>query len=309
MNVPPILVLVFNRPEITRRLIEALRQAAPPVLYVAADGPRDPARHPQDGPRCAETRAVLESIDWPCRVKTLFREQNLGCARGVAEAITWFFQHESEGLILEDDCIPHPDFFRWGAELLARYRNDDRVFCINGSNLQSPAGCFGAADYAYTNFPLVWGWGSWARAWQKYRLRPTPFPVLDLQKPGISWHQAQAHSNRIQEALARMDTWDCQWSLTVLQNNGLCPTPRVNLVSNIGFGPDATHTLAPNSPLANLATATLPETLVAANDPARSLRCLNQHIATLNVGRAGRLWRRYWSRKLLKPFSLARTGR
>src|ERR1700690_1974577 len=153
----PVLFLVFNRPDTTRRVFEAIRSAQPPRLYVAADGPR--GARAGEAERCAEVRRIATAVNWPCEVKTLFRDCNLGCKMGVSSGITWFFEHEPEGIILEDDVLPVPTFFDFCDELLARFRNDDRVAMISGSNLI--AGHFDPAEsYFFSRCAQIWGWAS-----------------------------------------------------------------------------------------------------------------------------------------------------
>lgn len=299
-KVPPLLVLIFNRPIITQRLFEAPRLITPPVIYIVADGPRNPAMYPEDEAKCTTTRDLLSSIDWHCRIHTRLHDQNQGCAE-VAESISWFFEHESEGLILEDDCIPHPDFFRWGGGMLEKYRTDLEVFAVNGTNMCAPATYFRGADYAYTTYPLVWGWGTWARAWKHYQLRPAPFTPSVLRQPGISHLQALSHYNQIQEHISLMDTWDCQWTLSVFRNHGICVTPRFNLISNIGFGSEATHTQNQFSPFANQPWQALPEQL--SPPKSRSPAALNYYIKKVNYGSMFKLWRRYWKGKFCQSTS------
>src|SRR5271169_304080 len=144
--------------------MEAIRRAQPPRLYVAADGPRDRPGEPR---RCEEVRRIATAVDWPCDVKTLFRDQNLGLRRAVASAIDWFFESEEEGIVLEDDCLPSLDFFRFCTELLERYRTDTRVMAICGSSYVNP-GSNHTASYYFSYYADVWGWATWRRAWQLY---------------------------------------------------------------------------------------------------------------------------------------------
>ena len=300
MHVPATLLIIFNRPAPTRRVLDALRKVRPERLYVAADGPRPADRHPDDPQRVAQARAQLDAVDWPCKLQTHFHDRNMGCARGVAEAVAWFFSHESEGLILEDDCLPHPDFFRWGKLMLERHRDDRRVMHVNGCNLMAPESCFGGADCAYMSFPLVWGWASWARAWKTYELSPRledlP-PLASLCRPGFPFFYAAAHRARIADAVMRLHTWDYQWSLAVLRCGGLCPTPRSNLISNIGFGAEATHTLGRDDPLAALGVCALPDHPVIPQ--ASSSYLLNRYFAERQYGKPFRIWKRHCTSRLL----------
>lgn len=151
----PVLFLVFNRPERTRRVFAAIREARPKQLFVAADGPR-PDR-PEDRQCCAEVRQLATAVDWPCEVRTLFRTQNLGCGRAVSEAISWFYRNVAEGIVLEDDCCPDPSFFDFCTAMLVRYRGDRRVFKIAGTN---PLGHWSGPEgssYIYSSYGYSWG--------------------------------------------------------------------------------------------------------------------------------------------------------
>lgn len=161
----PLLMIAFNRPEKTQRVFEAVRAAAPRRLYLAADGPR--ADVPSDVDRCERTRRVLDDVTWPCEVKRLYQPRNLGCKRGVGAAIDWFLTHEDSGIILEDDCLPAPDFFLFCAELLDRYRDTPEVMMIGGHN---PLGTWDAAEasYLFSRTAPIWGWATWRRAWARY---------------------------------------------------------------------------------------------------------------------------------------------
>jgi len=162
---PPILFLLFNRPYLTQRVFACIREARPARLFVAADGPR-PDRV---GERqlCAEARKVVDQVDWPCELLTLFRDENLGCGKAVSSAIDWFFEHVEEGIILEDDCLPHPSFFRFCEKLLEKYRDDERVMQIGGCNFQDGIKR-GPASYYFSIYNHIWGWASWSRAWKYY---------------------------------------------------------------------------------------------------------------------------------------------
>ncbi|MGE4565855.1 MAG: glycosyltransferase family 2 protein, partial [Victivallaceae bacterium] len=154
----PVLLTVFNRPATSFRVLAAIRAAGVSRLYIAADGPR--ADRPGEAELCAGLRAqLLAAIDWPCEVKTLFREQNLGCGRAMASAVDWFFSEVEEGIILEDDCLPHPDFFRFAAAALAFYRADERVMCINGTQLAAGWSA-GQWSCGFSRFAQIWGWAS-----------------------------------------------------------------------------------------------------------------------------------------------------
>ena len=216
----PILLLVFNRPETTGRVVESIRSIRPTRLFVAADGPR--AAVAGETQRCMEARRLAVSIDWTCEVETLFRDENLGCARAVSSAITWFFEQVTEGIILEDDCVPSASFYRFCEELLGRYREDRRIMHVAGNSHQYGRRR-GSASYYISKYANIWGWATWRRAWEQYDFSLRP--AWELQ-----------------------DTWDTQWQLSLEKAGGLAIVPNQNLVRNIGFGSGATHTKADERP-------------------------------------------------------------
>jgi hypothetical protein len=256
MTKSPVLFLVFNRPETTQRVFEAIRAARPPRLYVAADGPRE--SRADEAQRCARVREIAVAVDWPCEVKTLFREQNLGCKRAVSSAIDWFFAQEAEGIILEDDCLPHPTFFPYCDELLERYRQVPSVMMISGDNFISSV-WEPQEGYYFSRYTHIWGWASWRRAWKHYDVLLSDWgrgsashPILRTLFPKSA--SSRKHWARIFNAVAAgaIDTWDYQWNYACWKQGGLVCIPRRNLISNIGFGAGATHTTSPESKMANL---------------------------------------------------------
>jgi hypothetical protein len=240
----PVLLLIFNRPEHARMVLARIREAKPTVLYIAADGPRN--GKPKEEELCARARAIVSEIDWLCEVKTLFRDENMGCRSAVSTALDWFFEREPEGIVLEDDCMPHPTFFRFASELLERYRHDDRVMCITGNNFQPSMGEY-PYSYYYSIFNHCWGWASWARAWKHFHTAGSELDNKEL----LRWMSEQYPRNVFRDVWLRnfrgardgeIDTWDYSWTLACWTRGGLTCTPSRNLVSNIGFGEGATHT-------------------------------------------------------------------
>lgn len=240
-----ILFLVFNRIDTTKRVFQAIREIKPTRIYLAADGPRSTRKGDHD--KVAEVvDYVLEHIDWSCDVITLIRKENLGCKRAVSEAIDWFFSHESEGIILEDDCLPDPSFFRFCQELLEYYRYDTRVGMVSGDNFQFGQK-HGDASYYFSRIAHIWGWATWARAWKVYDREISNWPnfskgkwlngLVSSKDEGKYWENT---FNLV--ASGKIDTWDYQWVLSCLINGMLVVMPNINLVSNIGFGSSATHT-------------------------------------------------------------------
>lgn len=258
----PILFLIFNRLDTTEQVFAEIRKQQPQKLYVAADGPR--AHKEGEAERCQETRDfVMNHIDWDCEVHTLFRDENLGCRRAVSSAISWFFEQEEMGIVLEDDCLPDPSFFNYTSELLEKYQDDERVMMISGDNFLRGTKV-NEASYYFARIPHIWGWASWRRAWQHYDVDMASFDkfkTLNVIKDLFSDPVEQAYwmTNFTKVGEQGMDTWDYQWVYTILSQNGLCATPAVNLISNIGFVAGATHTTNPNDPNANLPRGTLSE--------------------------------------------------
>lgn len=255
---PAVLFLVFNRPDTTVKVFEAIRAARPSRLYVAADGPRQ--SRPAEAAVVEKVRQIATQVDWPCEVTTLFRENNLGCKKAVSSAIDWFFEHEQEGIILEDDCLPHADFFPYCAQLLERYRDDDRVGFIAGTafcDLRASGLTWADEDYVYARYPSVWGWASWRRAWKDYDVSLSSWPQRRNDVLTLTHNRKLA---RIQEKLfdrvhaGEIDTWDYQVSYMLWSTSRLVVVPRLNLVENVGFGPDATHTTNADHPMAAKAT-------------------------------------------------------
>ncbi len=246
-----ILFIVFCREDTTQRVFEAIRTARPAQLYIAADGPR--ADRPGEAEKCDKVRnLILQGIDWDCQVKTLFRDHNLGCRAAVSSAIDWFFSQVEEGIILEDDCLPHPDFFRFCEEMLEYYSDDTRIMHIGGGNFQLGRK-IGKASYYFSRYSHIWGWASWRRAWQYYDVDIKSFPKFEQQNIVaniFSEKRIQKRWNEILNKIYKKDmifnTWDFQWNYALFCQNGLSIIPNVNLISNIGCGVEGTNTSQDN---------------------------------------------------------------
>jgi hypothetical protein len=246
----PVLFIIFKRPDTTLQVMEAIREARPAQLYIAADGPR--AGRDGEAEACDKARKAALAVDWHCAVHTLFRGTNLGCKAGPRAAIDWFFEHESEGIILEDDVVPVQSFFPFCSELLERYRYDTRVSMISGNNFQQGIKR-GAASYYFSRMNHTWGWATWRRAWERYdrdMLLWEPFKrEHGFKQLGLTgWFEI--HFTRYFDWVAsgKLDTaWDYQWIFSGIAHNMYAIIPQNNLVTNIGWGPDATHTGNPDS--------------------------------------------------------------
>ncbi len=246
-----VLFLNFNRPAHTSTVLERIRAAQPPRLYLHCDGPR-PDR-PEEATQVAAVRDLLDSgIDWPCQVQRLYRDHNLGLREGVFDAITWFFRQEPYGIVLEDDCVPDPTLFRYCEELLLRYADDPQIMHIGCSNLIEEQTLDLAASWALSRFSLVWGWASWSRAWDKMTLELAGLD--EFEKTGgisnlVPDKKAQRYMLEKFHATQRREnnSWAYAWFYSILKNKGLCIIPHVNLVQNVGVGEaNATNTTGRN---------------------------------------------------------------
>jgi hypothetical protein len=254
----PVAFIIFNRPDTTERVFSEIAKAKPVKLFVVADGPRQ--GRPADAEKCAEARAVIERVDWDCKVFKNYSDVNLGCGYRPASGISWVFEHVDRAIILEDDCVPHPTFFRFCDELLERYQDDERVMHIAGNNFQ-----FGIQrtpfSYFFSDHNLcAGGWATWRRAWRHFdigvkgwaSLRETSFLTHIVEHP-VAIAYWQEMFDRAYASGGTVNYWDYQWTLSCWEQNGLSILPNNTLISNIGFGhDDATHTRSANDKVAQL---------------------------------------------------------
>lgn len=248
---------IFKRPAETERVFKEIARARPSKLLIVADGAH--ADRDDEVEACRAARAVvLERVDWPCEVQTNFAETNLGCKTRISSGLDWVFSQVEEAVILEDDCLPHPSFFPFCDEMLERYRTDERVMAISGDNFQrgrrrTPS------SYYFSRYVHVWGWATWRRAWRHFdpeierwaTLRETSW-LRDTIGDESAVRYWRAIFDRV--AAGSDSIWDCQWLFACWAHNGLSVAPEINLVSNIGFGANATHTRSADENVANLPT-------------------------------------------------------
>jgi hypothetical protein len=254
----PVLLLIYNRPDTTKRVFEKIREARPPRLYVAADGPREERVGEAD--KCEQVRHIATNVDWDCEVKTLFRDKNLECRHAVSGAIDWFFENEEMGIILEDDCVPNHSFFRFCEELLNRYKDEEQVMTISGNNFQPERRT--ENSYYFSTYMHCWGWASWRRAWEYFDLEMEEWPHLknkDFLSEQFSSKSAQDYWRNIFDRVhaGEIDSWAYIWQYAIWKQKGINILPEENLVSNIGFGEGGTHTKSNNSESANMKTEEL----------------------------------------------------
>lgn len=252
----PILFLVFNRPDTTEKVFNVIKKIKPLRLYISADGPRD--SKPNEKEKCELTRKITENVDWECKVFRNYSDENLGCKKGVTKGINWFFENEEAGIILEDDVIPNDSFFTLCSELLNRYQNDNRIMHIGGTNFQDGI-TRGNGSYYFSRLCHVWGWATWKRAWSLYDVNISNFNADSYEKDIYNFMPIDGlrkHYKKYFELVKsnNLDTWDFQWVYTVWKNEGLSIIPNKNLVSNIGFGDEATHTKSKDDNLAHIET-------------------------------------------------------
>lgn len=259
MTKMPVLLITFNRPEQTRRVLAALREYSPERLFVFQDGARE--GNATDAVGCEKVRqAVDEMVDWQCDLEKYYSEVNLGCGPGPASAISWFLDHFEEGIILEDDAVPHPDFFGFATELLERYRDDDSVMAIGSMQLEGRHYGDGSYYFSKMNHTLC-AWATWRRAWKYFDIGLKDFSRRDLSRAlrhyGARLREREywcARLDEIHEDGLHNSSWDQQFWMSIWRRGGKGILPNVNLCSNVGFGEGATHTWKKNSPIARQKT-------------------------------------------------------
>ncbi len=251
----PVVFIIFNRPQTTQKVFEVIRQVQPPKLFVIADGVR--SQYPEDVEKCRVTRAIIEQVDWDCEVFKNYSQVNLGCRQRVSSGLDWVFEQVEAAIILEDDCLPHPSFFRFCQELLEKYRDVEKIGVISGNNFQ-----FGQKrslnSYYFSNYNHLWGWATWRRAWQQYDNKMQQWPQFQQQNllsQILPTPEAVNYwATRFQANYNGFNSWGYGWTFACWLHQKLTIIPEVNLVSNIGFGADATHTQTIDF-VANLPTA------------------------------------------------------
>jgi hypothetical protein len=270
----PVAIFIFNRPDTTKKVFAKISKAKPPKLLIIADGAR--TNYPGDEEKVMATRAIIEGIDWPCEVLKNYSPENLGCKKRVSTGLDWVFENVEEAIILEDDCLPHDSFFRFCEELLIKFRNDQRVNMISGHNFQ-----YGFKEnensYYFSQLCHLWGWACWSDRWKNdYDVEMKQWPkvrdsaLIDhlfdsklLIKHFIEKFEF-TYNNKI-------DTWDYQWVLGARINRRISVVPNINLISNIGFRADATHTTGEEYPFSNSPVYEMkfpilhPKTIVSSN--------------------------------------------
>jgi hypothetical protein len=292
----PVALLIFNRPEVTKRLVAEILKAKPPKVLVFADGPR--TDHPDDAELIRATKAVISEAPWECEVLTNYSETNLGTRYRPATGLDWVFQQVEKAMFFEDDCLPHQSFFRFCDELLERYEDDERVMMISGNNFIGSRKSI-SDSYLFCHYVGIWGWATWRRAWRHYdvdlaqwdTLRETSFltDVLGNEAEVALW---RFYFDRIRSG--ETQTWDHQWQFACWAQHGLSIMPATNLVTNIGFGPGAQHYKESDPILSGLAVNEMTFPLRHPTTMVRSREVddfIFQHLHSSTIKRDGKLAR------------------
>lgn len=240
-----VLLICFNRPDTTKIVFSSIRQIRPTKLYIAIDGPRD--HKSQEKELCDEVLKITKKVDWPCEVKYLVRDKNLGCKLGVTQAITWALTDEDRIIIIEDDIVAEPSFFYFADQMLERYENDDTISMISANNY-TPLKEY-KADYLFSKYGHIWGWATWKRVWEKFDVE-VPTLSSDVENGRLKEIALQSNelkyfsrfANRIKKLTdsGRINTWDYQFAYFRITNSFLSIVPKVNLASNIGINSSRT---------------------------------------------------------------------
>jgi hypothetical protein len=245
-ELPAVLITAFNRPDRLAEVLRALAPQAPARLYVSCDGPRPHVAG--EAERVGMVRAMLANPPWPCRIEARFLPANGGCGVAMSGALDWFFEREEQGVVLEDDCVPSPDFLPFCAEVLARHAHDERVMSVLGTR-HAAENRGQRAAYSYSRLFAPWGWASWRRAWRRYRVDASgwraEFGAAGLASRGLAPASVRGWSRKLDWAAAggaAPKAWAYQWNYAHFRHDGLAVLPRTNLISNIGFDAGATHT-------------------------------------------------------------------
>ncbi len=233
----PLVLIIFNRPELTEKLFRVVQKIKPRELFIISDGPRNK----KEAFLVEKTRNIIEQINWKCTIYRKYSSQNLGCRKSVSSGLDWVFSKTARAIILEDDCVPDLSFFPYCEELLEQYKDEKGVMMISGDNFFKPQM---NSSYAFARHSLIWGWATWKRAWSEYRKSEDKgISYFRKHYTGLRENMNARRLNSIKKTLeGKIDTWDYIWQFALLVNKGLCIYPAVNLVQNIGFGKDAIHT-------------------------------------------------------------------
>ncbi len=263
MENTPVLVLLFNRPNETKKLFEHLEMIKPRKLYINQDGPRKNSL--RDLENCKKVKNIAINPKWDCEIFLNISEINHGCRKAVSSGLDWFFEKEECGIILEDDCMPSTSFFKFSKKMLAKYKDNKLISVISGSNFQKNNN-IGLGDYYFSKYAHCWGWSSWRRAW---KFNDSNLSFWPNWKNSLEWKTF--HKNKLEQKYwtkifdkvydNKIDSWAYIWQASVWYNSGLTVTPNKNLILNIGFNKDATHTNVLDKNISENFSSSLPDNL------------------------------------------------
>lgn len=308
----PVAFVVFNRADTTQKVFASIRKYAPKKLFVIADGPRPSRRG--EAAACARVRAVTEEIDWDCEVLRNYRDENLGCRRSVSEGLDWVFEHTESAIILEDDCLPDPTFFPFCEELLDRYRNDHRVGMIGGVNFQFGRNSI-VESYYFSRHCHIWGWATWRRAWSLFdagmtrwaELRGTDWLRSRVGSGTAAWYWKTVFDDCASRKRGSLSSWAVPWTYSCWKEELSAILPSLNLVSNIGFGEQSTHTVKRNR-FANMTTESMCFPLRHATT-FRIFEAADEHTERTHLYGQDALQRLIWTFRLPIPLRCMRGAR
>jgi hypothetical protein len=238
----PVVFFLFRRPDTTRKVFSAIQNAKPSTLFLISDGPRQGIDKERD--LCEESRRVVDTIDWPCKVTRIYSETNLGLRDRILTGLDAVFETVDQAIILEDDCLPTESFFSFCHQLLDRYKSASEVAIISGFNFAPNNKSDN--DYFFSKHTGIWGWATWAHVWRSFRQAPQ-VETWSMEEFNAVRHTFTDRARfsefvRLAQKGATLNTWDISLAMWVRQNNMLTVVPRINMISNIGFGHEATHT-------------------------------------------------------------------
>lgn len=255
----PVVLIVFRRPDTTRRVLDAIRRARPRQLFVIADGPHE--KHPTDAEQCQATRDVVAEVDWDCDVRRNYADENMGCQQRVATGLDWVFDQVDRAIILEDDCVPDPSFFSFCAKMLDRYESETHVMTVSGNNFQPERRT--KYSYYFSRYMHCWGWATWQRAWRQFDISTDEWSTVRDEDWLSEIFESSSAASYWRDTLDRVfkgevDSWAYVWQYNIWMRGGLNVLPEVNLVRNIGFDDGALHTKQGTSPAAHASSIEQP---------------------------------------------------
>jgi hypothetical protein len=236
----PVLLIVFNRPDTTQKVFDAIKKAKPKIIYIAADAPRN--GNIEDEKTCALVKEIVKQVDWDCETHFRFAEVNQGCGPGPYNAISWAFENEDRLIILEDDCVPAQPFFNYCEELLEQYQDDTRIWMISGNQyneefVKTPH------SYFFSRYGHSWGWATWKRCWKAMDMTMVKYPLIIEQNLYKAAFRTNKEADFFQKKIDKIyhdktmlsHIWDFQFGFAITSNGGLSIVPKKNLVTNIGY--------------------------------------------------------------------------